>query len=144
MTDSKSNPRIQAINEIANILNGNNNKPSCNEDSFYRFLISETMRRFGEIDFYLKQYIKKPLKAEHNNIKANLIIGAVQILYMRVPSYAAVNNSVDIAKKNTPHHVKFINAILRQLSRDFENNKLDKLSPLKNIPSEIKKNGKIQ
>lgn len=142
MTDSKSNPRIQAINEIANILNGNNNKPSCNEDSFYRFLISETMRRFGEIDFYLKQYIKKPLKAEHNNIKANLIIGAVQILYMRVPSYAAVNNSVDIAKKNTPHHVKFINAILRQLSRDFENNKLDKLSPLKNIPSEIKKKWK--
>jgi len=139
MSNNKSNPRMQAINEITNILNGNNHKPSYNEDSFYRSLVSEAMRRFGEIEFYLKQYIKKPLKTEQNNIKANLIIGSVQILYMRVPSYAAVNNSVNIAKNKTPHHVKFINAILRQLSRDFENNKLDKLSSLKNIPIEIKK-----
>ena len=55
----------------------------------------------------------------------------VQIIYMRVPSYAAVNDSVKLAKKTTPHHVKFINAVLRQLSRDMENKKLEKLSPSK-------------
>ena len=137
MSINNSNPRMQAIKEITGILNGENYKPLNNEDAFYRSLISESMRRFGEINFYLKKYIKKPLKVEQNHIKANLIIGAVQIIYMRVPSYAAVNDSVNIAKKNMPHHVKFINAILRQLSRDVENNKLEKLSPLKNLPIEI-------
>ena len=56
---------------------------------------------------------------------------------MRVPNYAAVNDSAKIAKNKSPHHVKFVNAVLRQLSRDMENNKLKELSPIKNIPDVI-------
>ena len=137
MSISNSNPRLQAVKEITSILNGDNYKSINSKDAFYRSLISETIRRLGEIDFYLKKYIKKPLKTEQNYIKANLIVGAAQILYMRVPSYAAVNDSVEIAKANAPHHVKFINAVLRQLCRDTENNRLDKLSSLVNLPIEI-------
>ena len=137
MSVNKSNPRIKAIEEITSILNGDNHKSYNNEDAFYRSLISETMRRFGEINFYLKKYIKKPLKENQKHVKANLIIGAAQILYMRVPNYAAVNDSAKIAKNKSPHHVKFVNAVLRQLSRDRENNKLKELSPIKNIPDVI-------
>jgi len=137
MSINNSNPRMKAIEEITSILNGDNYKSNDIEDAFYRSLISHALRRLGEIHFYLKKYIKKPLKKDQNHILANLIIGAVQIIYMRVPSYAAVNDSVKLAKKNTPHHFKFINAILRQLSRDMENKKLEKLSPLNNIPNEI-------
>ena len=43
---------------------------------------------------------------------------------MRVPIYAAVNASVEIAKIQSPHHVKFINAVLRQIARDFESNEI--------------------
>ena len=114
MSVNKSNPRIKAIEEITSILNGDNHKSYNNEDAFYRSLISETMRRFGEINFYLKKYIKKPLKENQKHVKANLIIGAAQILYMRVPNYAAVNDSAKIAKNKSPHHVKFVNAVLRQ------------------------------
>jgi 16S rRNA (cytosine967-C5)-methyltransferase len=137
MSNNNSNPRVQAIKEITGILNGDNHYNPNNEDAFYRSLTGEATRRLGEINFYLKKYIKKPLKADQNHIKANLIIGATQIIYMRVPSYAAVNDSVEIAKKNSPHHVKFINAILRELSRDFEKNKIGQLSPLSNLPNEI-------
>ena len=137
MSNNNLNPRIQAIKEITGILKGDNYKPPFYEDPFYRSLAGEAIRRLGEINFYLKKYIKKPLKTEQSHVKANLIIGAAQIIYMRVPAYAAVNDSVEIAKKDSPHHVKFINAILRQLSRDFENNKLNKSNVLMNIPIEI-------
>ena len=137
MSNNNLNPRIQAIKEITGILKGDNYKPPFYEDPFYRSLAGEAIRRLGEINFYLKKYIKKPLKTEQSHVKANLIIGAAQIIYMRVPAYAAVNDSVEIAKKSSPHHVKFINAILRQLSRDFENNKLNKSNVLMNIPIEI-------
>ena len=137
MSNNNLNPRIQAVKEITAILKGDNYKPLVYEDPFYRSLAGGAIRRLGEINFYLKKYIKKPLKTEQSHIKANLIIGATQIIYMRVPAYAAVNDSVEIAKKSSPHHVKFINAILRQLSRDFENNKLNKTNVLMNIPSEI-------
>ena len=137
MSNNNLNPRIQAIKEITGILKGDNYKPPFYEDPFYRSLAGEAIRRLGEINFYLKKYIKKPLKTEQSHVKANLIIGATQIIYMRVPAYAAVNDSVEIAKKSSLHHVKFINAILRQLSRDFENKKLNKSNVLMNIPIEI-------
>ena len=137
MSNNNLNPRIQAVKEITAILKGDNYKPLVYEDPFYRSLAGGAIRRLGEINFYLKKYIKKPLKTEQSHIRANLIIGATQIIYMRVPAYAAVNDSVEIAKKSSPHHVKFINAILRQLSRDFENNKLNKSNILMNIPIEI-------
>lgn len=137
MSNNNLNPRIQAVKEITAILKGDNYKPLVYEDPFYRSLAGGAIRRLGEINFYLKKYIKKPLKTEQSHIRANLIIGATQIIYMRVPAYAAVNDSVEIAKKSSPHHVKFINAILRQLSRDFENNKLNKSNILMNVPIEI-------
>jgi 16S rRNA (cytosine967-C5)-methyltransferase len=137
MSNNNLNPRIQAVKEITAILKGDNYKPLVYEDPFYRSLAGGAIRRLGEINFYIKKYIKKPLKTELSHVKANLIIGATQIIYMRVPAYAAVNDSVEIAKKSSPHHVKFINAILRQLSRDFENNKLNETNVLMNIPIEI-------
>ena len=69
MSVNKSNPRIKAIEEITSILNGNNRKSYNNEDAFYRSLISETMRRFGEINFYLKKYIKNLSKKIKNMLK---------------------------------------------------------------------------
>jgi len=133
-----NNVRILAVKEIEKILNGHKYQSFNSGDSFYKSLLSIAIRRLGEIQFYLNNYIKKPLKKEQNIIKANLIIGATQILYMRVPIYAAVNTSVDISKINSPHHVKFINAILRQLARDYENNKIKNLDSLINLPIEIR------
>ena len=138
MIINNNNVRIQAVNEIEKILNGHKHQSINSGDAFYKSLLGIAIRRLGEIQFYLNNYIKKPLKKGQNIIKANLIIGAAQILYMRVPIYAAVSASVDISKINSPHHVKFINAVLRQLARDYENNKIKNLDSLINLPIEIR------
>ena len=137
MSIDNVNPRLQAVKEIESLLNGNDHEPINNGDAFYKSLLGISIRRLGEIQFHLQKYIKKPLKENQNIIKANLIIGATQILYMRVPQYAAVNASVELAKIHSPHHVKFVNAILRQLTRDFKVENIQNLDPLINIPKKI-------
>jgi 16S rRNA (cytosine967-C5)-methyltransferase len=137
MSIDNVNSRLLALKEIESLLNGDSHKPINNGDTFYKFILGISIRRLGEIQFHLKKYIKKPLKQNQNIIKANLIIGASQILYMRVPKYAAVNACVELSKKHSPHHVKFINAILRQLVRDVESENIQDLDPLINIPNEI-------
>ena len=131
------NPRLLAVKEIESLLNGESHRPFNNGDKFYKSMLGISIRRLGEIQFHLQKYIKKPLKENQNIIKANLIIGASQILYMRVAKYAAVNASVELAKVYSPHHVKFTNAILRQLARDSASNNIKDLDPLINIPNKI-------
>ena len=137
MSIDNVNSRLLAVKEIESLLNGDSHKPLNNGDRFYKSMLGISIRRLGEIQFHLQKYIKKPLKENQNIIKANLIIGASQILYMRVAKYAAVNASVELAKVHSPHHVKFTNAILRQLARDFASNNIEDLDPLINIPNEI-------
>ena len=64
--------------------------------------------------------------AENLNFKSNisvdtlsiLLLGSYQIHFMNsVPSYAAISTSVDLAKKYTHKHDKFVNAILRKISQ---------------------------
>jgi len=137
MSIDNVNSRLLALKEIEGLLNGDGHNSINNGDSFYKSILGISIRRLGEINFHLQKYIKKPLKQNQNIIKANLIIGTSQILYMRVPKYAAVNASVELAKVHSPHHVKFINAILRQIVRDYESEKIQDLDPLINIPNEI-------
>jgi len=64
--------------------------------------------------------------SENLNFKSNisvdtlsiLLLGSYQIHFMNsVPSYAAISTSVDLAKKYTHKHDKFVNAILRKISK---------------------------
>ena len=91
-------PRIEAINEIFTVLQGKQYKNIEYNNKLIKSLISIALRRLGEIEFYIKNYIKKPLKQEHYKTKSILIIGITQILYMKSPDYASVNTSVEITK----------------------------------------------
>ena len=53
---------------------------------------------------------------------------------MRIPSYAAVNEAVRIAKILNPKHVAFTNALLRKIASDSKNKKIKKINPICNIP----------
>ena len=131
-------PRIEAINEIYTVLQGMPYKNIEYNNKLIKSLISISLRRLGEISFYIKNYIKKPLKKEHDKTKSILIIGITQILYMKSPNYASVDTSVEITKKLYPKHTNLVNGVLRNIIRDINSNKFIKAKPKNYIPNKIK------
>jgi 16S rRNA (cytosine967-C5)-methyltransferase len=82
------------------------------------------LRNKNLIDYHLSRYIKKPVnKIELQNI---LRIGYYQINYMdSIPAYAAINTSVELAKKFFhPKISRFVNAVLRNIHR-YKNEKVE-------------------
>jgi len=138
MNDNSLKNRIIAIEEICSVLDGKDNKNKIFRDKLLNALIGLSLRRMGEILFYLNIYIKIPLKKENNIVTANLIAAITQILYMKTPNYAAVNSAVEISKIKSPNYIKLVNGVLRQIIRDIDANKLIKADQITNIPKKIK------
>lgn len=83
-------------------------------------LVYGVLRWRGRLDWHIAQLSKVPLEKIDFPVKVLLRLGIYQLLLLdRVPSYAAVNEMVKIARSTQPRHVvSFVNAILRRAS-DF-------------------------
>lgn len=96
--------------------------------SFARFLVAETERRMGQIDKVLQVFPRNPnsIKRKQKSdalVEACLRLGACQILFAEVPSYAAVKETVEVLRmipfiKVSEPKIKFVNAILRKIDRE--------------------------
>ncbi|HWR58086.1 MAG TPA: 16S rRNA (cytosine(967)-C(5))-methyltransferase RsmB [Thermodesulfovibrionales bacterium] len=84
------------------------------ERSFLMELVYGVLRYRDTLDWALKDFLKKPA-ALNNRTLNNLRLAAYQILFMRVPEWAAVNEAVEIEKKKGSPEL--INAVLRNLLR---------------------------
>jgi 16S rRNA (cytosine967-C5)-methyltransferase len=104
-------------------------KLSTRDRSFGRLLVTTTERRLGQIDKVLELCEKDGLKAKKRlgridlYVQAVLRVGAVQILFLGVPPHAAVKETVDVLRldksiKVPEARIKFVNAVLRRLSRE--------------------------
>jgi 16S rRNA (cytosine967-C5)-methyltransferase len=114
--------------------------------AFARNLLSTTERRMGQIDQVIKSFAHKKEDKKKNNSKirphdilceAALRIGATQILFLDVPTYAAVSETVE-ALKNHPKvkvsqaQISYVNAVLRNIDREGKS-RLDATSTLANV-----------
>ena len=82
-------------------------------------LVYGTVKAGESIDWIISKYINRPLKKVDPKVLAILRVGIYQIFYMdRVPNSAAVNESVEIAKKISVNSSKFVNAVLRSAIRE--------------------------
>ncbi|OEU17535.1 S-adenosyl-L-methionine-dependent methyltransferase [Fragilariopsis cylindrus CCMP1102] len=113
--------------------------------AFARNLLSTTERRMGQIDQVIKSFAhKKEDKKKNTKIRphdilceAALRIGATQILFLDVPTYAAVSETVE-ALKNHPKvkvskaQISYVNAVLRNIDREGKS-RLDATSTLANV-----------
>lgn len=88
------------------------------DKAFVSALFYGTIERKITIDYQLEKYLSKPLKKLKPEVLIILEMGAYQILFMdKVPSSAAVNESVSLAKKNGVSFAGgLINAVLRKVS----------------------------
>lgn len=72
-----------------------------------------TLRRLVPIDHALTPLLERPLETAPKAARAALRLGAYQLRFTRVPSHAAVSQTVALAD---PRHRGFVNAVLRRLS----------------------------
>ncbi|HEX4370378.1 MAG TPA: transcription antitermination factor NusB [Rhizomicrobium sp.] len=90
---------------------------------FARALASQTLRHFGELDALIRHFVPKPL-APHKAGPAMeiLLLGACELLILKVPPHAAVDaaNNLAAADGKAVHFKSLINAVLRRIAREGE------------------------
>ena len=89
------------------------------DSAFVSALVYGVLERQITLDYIIKQYSKIPLRKIETKTKLILRMGVYQLLFMdKVPDSAAVNESVNLAKKHRLQKSSgFINGILRSISR---------------------------
>lgn len=132
------NPRNTALNVLLKIEQDNaysnialnsaikENRLSGLDSSFVSALVYGVLERKITLDYIIKQYSKIPLRKIEIKTKMILRLGILQLLFMdKVPESAAVNESVNLAKKHKLQKSSgFINGILRSITRAEEKYKL--------------------
>ncbi len=88
--------------------------------NFCRLLVSTTLRRLGEIDALLAQYMDKPLPQKLFHVKHCLRLGAAQLLFLHTPPHAAVHDTVELlaADNKWRGYKGLVNAVLKRVARD--------------------------
>ncbi len=89
------------------------------DKAFVSALVYGVCERQITLDYNLSQYLKQPLKKLKPEVLIILRLGAYQILFMdKIPSSAAVNESVNLAKSNKSAFASgLVNAVLRNIIR---------------------------
>jgi len=121
------------IDRLLNESLSNNTIPD-QEKRFLTELVKGSTRMKGLLNFYLKELIKGRLKNVKISIRYILIIGLYQLIYMdSIPAYAAINESVKLAKKvGNGRDGGLVNAVLR----NFERNGSELQEKIESFPDE--------
>ncbi len=115
----KALSKMEEGNIYSNILIGKFLQESKDLDvGFVRELFYGVLRNKLYLDYILNQYIKSGVEKLRPVEKNILRIGLYSMLYMNsIPDYAAVNESVELAKKFVKGKVPFINGVLRNVAK---------------------------
>jgi 16S rRNA (cytosine967-C5)-methyltransferase len=85
------------------------------ERAFARLLVTTTLRRLGQIDALLEQFVERPPKTRVKNI---LRLGLAQLLFIGTPPHAALSETVALASGRESYARGLVNAVLRRASRE--------------------------
>jgi 16S rRNA (cytosine967-C5)-methyltransferase len=84
-------------------------------------LVYGSLRREGELDVVIVHAGKRNLDSLQAEVVTLLRLGVYQMLYLRIPDHAAVDETVNLAKDLSLHRAAgLINAVLRNVSRQSE------------------------
>lgn len=118
--------RVEKDNSYSNIVIDSMIKKSSidkKETAFATMLFYGVLERKLTLDYIISQFSKIPLKKLQTEILIILRLGVYQIMYAdKIPDSAAVNESVNLAKKNKLISASgFINGVLRSIIREKNN-----------------------
>lgn len=89
---------------------------SAKDRHFASLLLRTTLENLMRIDDVLQGFITS--QRVHGSVKNILRLGACQLLFMDTQGYAAVSESVALAKRIKPQTAGFVNAVLRALEKE--------------------------
>ncbi len=89
-----------------------------------RALVAElaygVQRHRNRIDHVIAAFSDRPLKELNPEVLDILRLGVFQLLEMRVPPHAAVNESVELAKRHLAKGAGYVNAVMRRVAQGLE------------------------
>jgi 16S rRNA (cytosine967-C5)-methyltransferase len=86
---------------------------------FARLLAATTLRRLGQIDALINDFVRDPVKARDQAAQELMRLGACQLLFLGTPAHAAIDATVGLAEHEDVGHLKgLINAVLRRIDRE--------------------------
>lgn len=112
-------------------------RPGKLDRAFATELAYGTLRTLNTLDWILSKFTKQPLCVQTTAVRNILRLGVYQIMYMdKVPPSAACNEAAEMARKHGhTGAVKFVNGVLRNISRRLKEIKFPRLeeSPIEHI-----------
>ena len=121
--------------ETVILLNKNFSRLNGRDKAFVRYLVLNTLRRNGQVDKVINDFVKTPIKKKYFFILNLLRLSICQILFLDIKEYSTVNTAVEISKNYK--FDKFVNGLLRNICRN-KDKILQDLEHKTNIPAWIK------
>ncbi|HEY6579233.1 MAG TPA: transcription antitermination factor NusB [Rhizomicrobium sp.] len=91
------------------------------DSGFARAIASETMRRFGQLDDLVRQFVPQAPSPHRAGATLEILLaGACELLFLAIPAHAAVDgaNRLAAADVKAVHFKPLINAALRRIARE--------------------------
>jgi 16S rRNA (cytosine967-C5)-methyltransferase len=106
----------EALDEAASAID------DARDRGFARLLAATALRRKGQIDRSLSRFLERPLDRRSGPVRAILLVGAAQLMFLGVEPHAAISTAVDIAArhKEARRFKALINAVLRQVAANLD------------------------
>ena len=91
------------------------------DQAFLQEICYGVMRQYFLLEFLLEILLEKPIKPKDNDIKALLMTGLYQGIFLRTPPHAMVSATVDACEElRKPWAKNLVNALLRRYQRESE------------------------
>jgi 16S rRNA (cytosine967-C5)-methyltransferase len=105
-----------AANTQMNAANADSNAKSAKNARLTTELAYGSIRHYFSLRSLIAQVLDEPYTKLDSLVLSLLVVGAYQLHHTRIPSYAAVNETVAAARKlNKPWARKLVNTVLRRL-----------------------------
>lgn len=125
------NPRLAACQALTPVLQGKASLASTlpialslvaeADKSLTQELTLGTTRWQPKLALLLNKLLEKPLKKADTDIEALIYLGLYQLIYMRIPAYAAINETVNCTIKLKKSWAKgLVNGVLRNAQRNSD------------------------
>jgi len=92
---------------------------SPSDRAFSQLLVKTVLRRLGQIDALIEQFLERPLGNKAARITHILRLGIVQLIWLETPHHAAVHSSVEMTKQiKMEKFAGLINAVLKRVIKE--------------------------